>query len=129
MAGVGALMSRDLVQIGPEASLPDAARAMVDRRVGSILVLDQGRLVGILTERDVLREAAGGAFEQRSVAQSMTANPEVIGADASVEHAAVLMLHGGFRHLPVVEGDRVVGMLSMRDLMAGSLRDIMPRGV
>jgi CBS domain-containing protein len=129
MAGVAALMSRNLVRIGPEARLPDAARAMVERRVGSILVFEGERLVGILTERDVLREAASGAFEGRSVAQAMTANPDVIGADESLEQAAVVMLHGGFRHLPVVEGGRVVGILSMRDLLGGSLADVMPRGV
>lgn len=129
MAGVAALMSRNLVRIGPEVRLPDAARAMVERRVGSILVFEGDRLVGILTERDVLREAASGAFEARSVAQAMTANPDAIGADESLEQAAVVMLHGGFRHLPVVEGGRVVGILSMRDLLGGSLADVMPRGV
>lgn len=129
MAALIAVMSRNLVQIEPGASLLDAARAMVDRRVGSVLVFEGERLVGILTERDVLREAASGNLEGRTVAQCMTANPEVIAAEADVESAAVLMLHGGFRHLPVIEGQCVVGILSMRDLMSHSLSDVTPRGV
>lgn len=129
MATVASVMSRNLASIEPDAALVDAARAMVERRVGSVLVLDGERLAGILTERDILRVAATGSLEGRTVADCMTRDPEPIGPDEELEHAAVLMLHGGFRHLPVVEHGRVVGMLSMRDLMGHAWTDVAPRGV
>jgi CBS domain-containing protein len=129
VASVASVMSRNLAVIDPSSSLVEAARAMVDRRVGSVLVLDGDRLAGILTERDILRVAASGSLEGRSVKQCMTRDPESIAPDAELDHAAVLMLHGGFRHLPVVEGERVVGMLSMRDLMSHAWTDVAPRGV
>ena len=129
MATVASAMARNLASIEPGAALVEAARAMVERRVGSVLVLDGERLAGILTERDILRVAASGNLEGRTVVDCMTRDPESIAPDDELEHAAVLMLHGGFRHLPVVEGGRVVGMLSMRDLMGHAWTDVAPRGV
>lgn len=120
-------MSRGLVTVGREATLREAAQRMTDRRVGSALVMDGERLLGILTERDLLRAVAGGSIEGR-VADCMTSHPETIEDADSLDHAAVLMLHGGFRHLPVVEGERVVGMLSMRDLLGAVVVDQAPRG-
>ena len=119
-------MSRDPLSTYPGAPLQDAARQMCDRRVGSIVVMAGERLVGILTERDVLGVFARGDFDV-TVGAVMTRNPETIEPDETLEHATVLMMHGGFRHLPVVEGGRVVGMLSMRDLLAPD-SDPAPRG-
>jgi CBS domain-containing protein len=121
-------MSRQLVQVGPEITLEEAARVMASRRVGSVLVYEGERLVGILTERDILRAVADAALGA-TVGTRMTAHPETIAPDETVERAAVLMLHGGFRHLPVVDGPTVIGIVSMRDLVAGSLSDAAPRGV
>jgi CBS domain-containing protein len=121
-------MSRELVRVGPEITLEAAARVMASRRVGSVLVYQDERLAGILTERDILAAVADGSLAA-SVGARMTAHPETIAPDETVERAAVLMLHGGFRHLPVVEGASVVGIVSMRDLVAGSLADAAPRGV
>jgi CBS domain-containing protein len=120
-------MSRALVTIERDATLREAAQRMTDRRVGSALVMDGERLLGILTERDLLRAVARGSIEG-SVAECMTSHPETIEEADSLDHAAVLMLHGGFRHLPVVEGDHVVGMLSMRDLLGAVVVDQAPRG-
>jgi len=120
-------MSSGLLTTEPGASLRDAARQMVERRVGSILVCDGERLVGILTERDVLGLFARGELEAR-VADVMTRNPETVEPDESLAQARLVMLHGGFRHLPVVDRGRVVGMLSLRDLLAAS-DDEAPRGV
>ena len=110
-------------------SIIEVAQRMVDRNVGAILVLEDGRLTGILTERDVLRAVAHGLQEDTRVADCMTAHPETIGPDDTTEHAVVLMLHGGFRHLPVIEGDNLVGVLSIRDLVPLLLEDTAPRGV
>ncbi len=128
MPTVGDVMSRDLVRVELDASVEAAAEGMSARRVGSALVFDGARLVGILTERDVLRIVGAHELAGATVGTCMTHHPETVGADESVEQAAVLMLHGGFRHLPVVERDEVVGIVSMRDLLQDALADRAPRG-
>jgi CBS domain-containing protein len=122
-------MSSDLLSVEASASIIEVAQRMVDRNVGAVLVLDAGRLTGILTERDVLRAVARGLRDDTRVADCMTAHPETIGPDDTTEHAVVLMLHGGFRHLPVVEGNNLVGVISIRDLVPLLLEDKAPRGV
>jgi CBS domain-containing protein len=121
-------MSRDLLTVEPGLPLTEVAKRMVAKDVGAVLVTVDERLVGILTERDVLRAVARGIDESTIVADWMTRDPETLDPDESTEHAAVLMIHGGFRHLPVTEGDDVVGMLSIRDLMRVVLEDAVPRG-
>jgi CBS domain-containing protein len=122
-------MSSDLLSVERSLSIEEVAQRMVERNVGAVLVLDDGRLAGIMTERDVLRAVARGLGDATRVGDCMTAHPETIAPDDTTEHAAVLMLHGGFRHLPVVEGDDVVGVISIRDLVPLLLEDSAPRGV
>jgi CBS domain-containing protein len=122
------VMSRILLTVAPEDPLKEVAERMVSRDVGAALVTEGDRLVGIVTERDVLRAVARGIDEDTRVAGLMTPDPETMEPDESTQHAAVLMIHGGFRHLPIVEGDEVVGMLSIRDLMRIVLEDSAPRG-
>jgi CBS domain-containing protein len=121
-------MSRDLLTVAPDLPLAEMAKRMVSRDVGAALVTKGDRLVGIVTERDVLRAVASGIHETSVVADCMTSDPETMDPDESTQHAAVLMIHGGFRHLPITEGDQVVGMLSIRDLMRVVLEDSAPRG-
>jgi len=125
---VGEIMTPDVLGLEPATSLVDAARRMHERRVGAVVVQDSERLVGIVTERDILRAVATGAIGG-SVADVMTHGPDTIGPDESAGQAAALMIHGGFRHLPVVDGNAVVGMLSIRDLVRVSVDDEAPRGV
>ena len=122
-------MSRDLLTVEPAERLGEVAQRMVDRDVGAALVTEGTRLLGILTERDVLRAVAKGIGENTTVSDWMTRDPETMAPDEPTLHAAVLMIHGGFRHLPLVDGDEVVGMLSIRDLMRIVLDDSAPRGV
>jgi CBS domain-containing protein len=122
-------MSRDLLTVEPGDRIGEVAQRMVDRDVGAVLVLEGERLVGILTERDVLRAVAVGIQDDTIVSDWMTRDPETMGPDDTTQHAAVLMIHGGFRHMPLVEGDQVVGMLSIRDLMRVVLDNAAPRGV
>jgi CBS domain-containing protein len=122
-------MSRDLLTVDPSLQLTEVAKRMVAKDVGAVLVFDDDGLCGILTERDVLRAVADGIDERTLVRDRMTTNPETLDADDTTEHAAVLMIHGGFRHLPVVEQGAVVGVLSIRDLMRVVLEDSVPRGV
>jgi CBS domain-containing protein len=121
-------MSRNLLTVEPALPIAEVARRMVERNVGSVIVLEDGRLTGILTERDLMRAMARGVRDDALVGDCMTPDPETIHAGDTTEHAAVLMLHGGFRHLPVVDGDDVVGLLSIRDLMKVVLEDSAPRG-
>ena len=119
MTTVREVMSNDLITVKPSTMVIEAVRAMSMARTGSVLVLEDGALVGIFTERDVLR-----AFDQMHadparvspVSTSMTRDPITIGPTATVGEAMDRMLDGGFRHLPVMEGTTVVGIVSMRDL-------------
>jgi CBS domain-containing protein len=128
MPAVSTCMARDLLTVDPGLSVVDVALRMVERNVGAVLVLEDGRLAGIMTERDLMRAVARGARDEATVADCMTRDPETIEPDTTTQHAATLMIHGGFRHLPVVEGDAVVGMLSIRDLVQVVLEDTAPRG-
>jgi CBS domain-containing protein len=113
-------MSTELVTVEPAANLTEAVHAMSAGRSGSVLVLQAGSLVGIFTERDILRALAHSAKADlariSSVTQWMSRDPVTIGPDTTVAEALNQMLFGGFRHLPVMEEDAVVGIVSMRDL-------------
>jgi CBS domain-containing protein len=122
-------MSRDLLTVAPGDALGEVAQRMVDRDVGAVLVMEGEQLTGILTERDVLRAVAAGIEDETIVSDWMTRDPETMSPDDTTQHAAVLMIHGGFRHMPLVEDERVVGMLSIRDLMRVVLDNAVPRGV
>jgi CBS domain-containing protein len=122
-------MSRDLLTVDSGLTLAQVAERMVEREVGAVLVLEGERLAGILTERDVLRAVARGIRDEAFVRDHMTTDPDTIEPGETTEHAATLMMHGGFRHLPVTEGGAVVGIVSIRDLMRIVLEDSAPRGV
>ena len=127
MPAVRSHMSRDLLTVEATLSVIEVAQRMVERNVGAVLVLEDGRLAGIMTERDLMRAVARGLHDEALVGECMTRDPETIAPDDTTDHAAVLMLHGGFRHLPVVDGEEVVGMLSIRDLFHVVLHDSSPR--
>jgi CBS domain-containing protein len=112
------VMSTELVVVTPATTIAEAATVMSTRGVGSALVMEGDRLVGIFTERDTLRAVAGDFDgEQHQVREFMTADPTTIGSDAPADEALESMFAFGFRHLPVVEGEQVVGIVSMRDVM------------
>ena len=117
MATVGEIMSKDLITVDPQASVAEAATIMGEHHAGSALVMDGSTLSGIFTERDIVR-ALGEHFDAAGhpVSNWMTRNPVTIPSDADVQDALDRMLSGGFRHLPVMDGDQVVGLVSMRDL-------------
>ena len=121
-------MSADLLTVDAAAPIVGVAQRMADRNVGAVLVLEDGRLAGIMTERDLMRAVARGLRDDAVVGECMTTDPDTIAPDDTIEHAAVLMIHGGYRHLPVVDGDDVVGVLSIRDLVQVVVEDSAPRG-
>jgi CBS domain-containing protein len=117
MTTVGEIMSKELITVDPQASVAEAATVMGEHHAGSALVMEGDALSGIFTERDIVR-ALGEHFDAAGhpVSNWMTRNPVTIAADADVQDALERMLSGGFRHLPVMDGDRVAGLVSMRDL-------------
>jgi CBS domain-containing protein len=122
------LMTTRVVAVGPDDPVADAAAAMIGRKVGSALIMQGRFLAGILTERDVLRAVASGSDLTRSpVSAWMTRDPEAASPDTTVEDATQLMLLHGFRHLPVIDGREVRGMVSLRDLAAARIRRPAPQ--
>jgi CBS domain-containing protein len=123
MATIRDLMSTSIVEAEPQTSVTQAAAAMFAAGVGSAMVMQGSFLAGILTERDVLRAAASGEdLSASSVAEWMTPDPQSASPDATPEEAAQIMLLHGFRHLPIVEGRQVCGVVSLRDLFAARIR-------
>ncbi len=129
MDTVADVMSRTLLTVEPTTDLSAAAAKMHGRGVGAALVLAGETVSGILTERDVLRAVATGSVDGTRVADWMTRDPETVDVTESLGQAATLMIHGGFRHLPVLDGGKPVGVVSIRDLMRVVVEDESPRGV
>jgi CBS domain-containing protein len=101
----------------------EAAQLMKQSKFGALLVIDSGRLVGIFTERDALFRVLAERLDPdtTSLADVMTAHPQTISADRPFAHALHLMYEGGFRHVPVIERGRPVGMVSARDALGPEL--------
>jgi CBS domain-containing protein len=112
-------MSRQVLTIGPAHTLREAARMMAARRVGAAVVADPDHAgVAILTERDILLSVAAGESPDVEVAAGHCSQDVVFAArEWTMQDAAAAMIRGGFRHLVVVEGQEVVGVLSMRDIV------------
>jgi CBS domain-containing protein len=112
-------MSETVLTIGPRHSLRDAAEAMCRRNVGAAIVLDpEAPGPGVITERDILRAIGSGEDPDReTVADHLTADLTFASPEWSLEQAAAAMVRGRFRHLVVVEGGELAGILSMRDIV------------
>ncbi len=112
-------MSDVVVTVGPGHSLREAASTMTERRVGAAVVVDpEAQGPGVITERDILRSVAAGENpDEELVASHLTSNLVLASPSWSLERAAAAMVRGSFRHLVVVEGAELVGMLSMRDIV------------
>jgi CBS domain-containing protein len=112
-------MSAQVLSIGPAHTLREAAQMMAARRVGAAVIVNHDDAgVGILTERDILLSVAAGQSPDTEAAGDHCTQDLVFAArDWTMEEAAAAMVRGGFRHLVVVEGNEVVGLLSMRDIV------------
>ena len=124
MTAIREVMTEQLISVEPSTSVAAGVTVMGMQGVGAVLVMEKGRLEGIFTERDLVRALShdiGASSEP--VAQWMTRNPVTVGPETSVERALERMLAGNFRHLPVTEGERVVGVVSIRDLSRATLRE------
>ena len=117
---VRSLKPKPLVTIGVKALLGDALQLMVDKEIGALIVIDdQQRLAGILTERDYLMKVVGqiADYARQPLRPIMTPNPETVGADDTIAYALQKMDIGGYRHLPVMDGGKPVGLISVRDVI------------
>lgn len=109
---------RNVFSVTSTTSVADAVTEMNRQRVGSVLIIDGGRLMGIFTERDVLRRVVGEGIDPKRtrVGEVMTAGVMTITPEASIEETMVLFTEKRFRHLPVVDQGRIVGTISIGDV-------------
>jgi CBS domain-containing protein len=116
---------RKLVVAPPQASVWEAARLMMDAQVGAVLVVSEGRLVGIFTERDAVYRVMAAQRDPRAtpLAEVMTPRPKTLAPEASFGRALLLMHEKGFRHVPVVEAGRLVGVVSARHALDPELEE------
>jgi CBS domain-containing protein len=120
MAAVADAMRTDFITVAPEDTLGEVADRMVEEgKGGAVVVMDYGRMIGILTERDMLRAMAGRVHTSDArVREWMTEDPVTVPPDTTLDEASQLMLDKNFRHLPVVEDGRIVGVVSLRRVVA-----------
>jgi CBS domain-containing protein len=115
---LGALVGGSATVIGSEATLADAAEALVEASVGGLGVIVDRELVGIITERDLVRAIAQGADpESDTVADWMADAPDTFSPEVEVEAAARWLLEVGYRHMPVMENGELLGIVSIRDIL------------
>lgn len=124
MQTVQDVMTSGVLTVPPTTTVAEAATMMGERRVGSALVTEDDELLGIFTERDIVR-ALGQDFgaAERPVSEWMTPDPTTVPPETPASEALKTMLDGGFRHLPVSENDQVLGIVSIRDLSAAGLAE------
>lgn len=113
------IKDRKLYSIDAGRTVLEAARYMMENNIGALPVLRDGGLVGIISERDIMNRvvAAGRTAGTTAVSEVMTANPRAVFIDESVEECLFIMREFGFRHLPIVDGKQVKGLVSLRDLL------------
>jgi len=115
---IGTLTKHEIVAVGPSDPVGLAIREMKRRNTNFVLVMDGGRMAGIITDRDILEKVAGPNEDLNAVtcAQVMTPDPQALHDDDTVAAAIYLMAAGGFRHVPIVEGGRPLGVLLVDDV-------------
>ncbi|HET6310962.1 MAG TPA: CBS domain-containing protein [Candidatus Nitrosotalea sp.] len=117
MATVREVMKKTLYSVDPSTTVGEAISLMAQNRIGSALIMEGGKLIGIFTERDTVRAISQSHdAPTHEISSWMTRDPRTVSPDIEVDDALRTMLDNGFRHLPVVERGEVIGMVSMRDL-------------
>lgn len=127
MKTIGSLVAgrKELYRLTPQHTVREAARYMTEQRVGAVCVLEGSRLVGVISERDIMGRAVapGLDLDRGTVGDVMTRDIVVAHAGDSHEDALRRMKQAGCRHLPVVDGDRLLGMIAQRDLLQVDLTE------
>jgi CBS domain-containing protein len=121
------IMTGEVFTTTRETSVAEVAGSMLKGRFGSAVVMEGKWLSGIFTERDVLRAAASGSdLTSSPVSEWMTSDPVTADADMDADEATEVMMSRGFRHLPVVEGKTLIGIVSLRDILRTRIRRPQP---
>ncbi|MGB8064264.1 MAG: CBS domain-containing protein [Candidatus Sulfotelmatobacter sp.] len=120
------IQDRRLYSVESTRSVLEAARYMMEHNVGAVPVLRDGDLVGIFSERDIMNRvvAVGRTPGTTAVSEVMTANPRAVAADESIEECLFIMREFGFRHLPIVDGKELKGLVSLRDVLMHQAAEI-----
>ncbi len=120
MGTLGEIVKPTFITVAPEDTLGEVAERMSAQNVGAVIVKDFGRLIGILSERDMLRAMAARVHTSEArVRQFMTPDPITASPETTFDEASQIMLDNGFRHLPVVDGENILGIVSLRRVMGG----------
>jgi CBS domain-containing protein len=119
------LKSRPTFSVNADITVLEAARFMVEKNIGAVPVLRDGELVGIFSERDIMKRVVAGARSpgMTQVAEVMTPRPHTVTPDTTTEACMFMMRENGFRHLPVCDGKVLLGLLSLRDLMMQEVQE------
>ena len=118
------IMTENVATVSPAQTVQDAARLMSDYNVGSIPVVDQGRVIGIITDRDItLRSTAQGLTSTTAVSEVMSSHVICGTPDMNVEEAASLMAEKQIRRLPIVEHDQLIGVIALGDIATNEMFD------
>jgi CBS domain-containing protein len=119
------LKDRKVHSITADRTVLEAARFMTEQNIGALPVLRDGELAGILSERDIMNRvvAAGRQPAHTAVSEVMTARPRTVNLDETIEECLFIMEEFGFRHLPIVEGKDLKGLVSLRDVVMRSARE------
>jgi len=112
------LMATDVLTVSPDTTIADAARHMMARETGAAVVIENDDLVGLISERDLMRAIPDACSPETPVSERMSRQVMTAAPGTSIPEAMAIMIEGRFRHLPVVDGGRVLGIVSMRDLMS-----------
>jgi len=117
---------RKVFSVDSSRTVLEAARYMMEHNVGAVPVLRNGELAGILSERDIMNRvvAIGRTPGTTAVTEVMTANPRAVSADESIEECLFIMSEFGFRHLPIVDGKELKGLVSLRDVLMRQAAEI-----
>jgi CBS domain-containing protein len=123
MSTVAAILKHkgyQVTTVGPKASISEVAQILTERRIGAVLVLDNvEQMLGIVSERDIVRSLAanGAATLDMTAGQLMTRAVQVVRPETTVDHAMTVMTAGRFRHLPVMDHDALIGLISIGDVV------------
>ena len=124
MGTLAEIVKPTYITVAPEDTLGEVAERMTAKNVGAVVVKDFGRLIGILTERDMLKAMAARVHTSEArVRQWMTEDPLTATPEMPLEEAAQIMLDNGFRHVPIVDEGRAVGIVSIRDVARWSTEE------